>query len=159
MNLSCSCGGRRNMWEFRLPKYCKTSSTCSLPDEQYTHAICGAMGHDSRTYEYYRRVWYWGINALYGMKRWCAVIMSVTPLETCLLWYVWFWVDSDGTRPLYQSRLGSPSVQSWLIPGMFYTTMDNNTSWSTLGNSCLSAATAHPRPRMRRAARANRPRA
>ena len=32
--------------------------------------------------------------------------MSVTPLETCLLCYVWFWVDSDGIRPLYQSRFG-----------------------------------------------------
>ena len=40
------------------------------------------------------------------MSRWCAVRMSVTPLETCLLCYVWFWVDSDGIRPLYQSRFG-----------------------------------------------------
>ena len=32
--------------------------------------------------------------------------MSVTPQETCLIWYVWFWVDSDGIRPLYQSSFG-----------------------------------------------------
>ena len=32
--------------------------------------------------------------------------MAVTPLETCLLWYVWFWVDSDGRRPLYQCNFG-----------------------------------------------------
>ena len=40
------------------------------------------------------------------MFRWCAVRMSVTPQETCLIWYVWFWVDSDGIRPLYQSSFG-----------------------------------------------------
>ena len=64
-------------------------------------------------YEYYRIVWCWEMSAFYWMKmlRWCAVRMSVTPLETCLLWYVWFWVDSDGIRPLYQSSF----VTFWLI--------------------------------------------
>ena len=39
-------------------------------------------------YEYYRRVGYWEMNALYWMKilTWCAVKTSVTPLETCLLY-------------------------------------------------------------------------
>ena len=77
----------------------KRSSTCSLPDEQYIRVIYGDMIQDSRMYEYYKRVWYWEMRAWYWMKmlRWCAVRMSITPLETCLLWYVWFWVDSDGT--------------------------------------------------------------
>ena len=59
-------------------------------------------------YEYYRIVWYWEMSAFYWMKmlRWYAVRMSVTPLETCLIWYVWLWVDSDGIRPLYQSSFG-----------------------------------------------------
>ena len=59
-------------------------------------------------YEYYRIVWYWEISTFYWMKmmKWCAARMSVTPLETCLLWHVWFWVDADGTRPLYQSSFG-----------------------------------------------------
>ena len=82
----------------------KRSSTCSLPDEQYIHVVYRGMIHDSPMYEYYRRVWYWEMSAFYWMKMLrCAVMMSVTPLETCLLWYVWCWVDSDGTRPLCQS--------------------------------------------------------
>ena len=32
---------------------------------------------------------------------WCVVRMVATPLETCLLWYVWFRVDSDRIRPPY----------------------------------------------------------
>ena len=38
--------------------------------------------------DYYRRGWYWEMSALYWMRilRWCAVTMSVTTLETCLLY-------------------------------------------------------------------------
>ena len=88
--------------------WAKRPSTCSLLDKQHVHVIYGGMIYDWRMYEYYRSVWYWEMSALYWMKilRWCAVRMSVTPLETCLLWYVWFWVDSDGIRPLYQSSFG-----------------------------------------------------
>ena len=59
-------------------------------------------------YEYNRRVLYWEMRALNWMKilRWCAVRMSVTPLEICLLHGMF----SSGSIPMgyarSQSRFG-----------------------------------------------------
>ena len=69
--------------------------------------------------------------------------MSVTPLETCLLGYVWFQVDSDGIRPLYQSSFSHRLVNldSYVSVVFMYsnvrddTIIDNNSSLSTPGTS------------------------
>ena len=66
----------------------------------------------------------------------CDVRMSVTTLETCLLWYIFFWVDPDGIRLLNQSSFGHPLIHldSYVLLVMMYSDvrddniMDSNTS-------------------------------
>ena len=61
---------------------------------------------------------------MFSVGWWCVVRMSATPLETRLLRYVQFWVDSDGVRSLYLSWFGpvfasdlwAASGRVWLIP-------------------------------------------
>ena len=68
------------------------------------------------------------MSALYGMEmlRWCAIRMSVTPLETCLLYGMF----GSGLNPMGYARYVSlVLVTFWsILTHMFYDIMKINAS-------------------------------